>query len=139
MKKILCLCIAVLVSACASGPTPFEEAKLETNTIYMFSKQTSNHSLYLMFLTPTEGSQELIFKTVLNSNPIGSFRIGDPDVYHQKTFEVNARGKLRFLVIEPGLYEDLLPKHQYSHYGSQRDEVTFFRYQLDMRRARVRQ
>lgn len=137
-KKILVLALTVFISACAS-PTPFEEARLQANTVYKFSKQTSSHSLYLKFLTPTEDSQELLFKTVLNSAPIGSFRIGDPGVYHQKEFEVTARGKVRFLVIEEGPYEELLLKHQYSHYGSQRESATIFRYQLDMRRAWIEQ
>ncbi|MFT4606816.1 MAG: hypothetical protein ACI8ZV_000492, partial [Chitinophagales bacterium] len=57
-------------------------------------------------LPPTADSQTLLFKTVLNSEPIGSFQIGDPGVYHQKTYEVSARGKVRFLVIEAGLYEE---------------------------------
>lgn len=138
-KNIFILAFAVFISACASNPTPFEEARLQPDTIYKFSNQTSNFSLYLKFLPPTEDSQQLLFKTVLNSESIGSFRIGDPDVYHQKSYEVNARGKVRFLVIEPGLYEELLPKHQFSHYGSQREDMTIFRYQLDMRRALVEQ
>lgn len=134
LKKLLWFGIVLLVSACASL-TPFEEARLEANTVYKFSKQSSNHSLYLKFLPPTEKQPELLFKTVLNSEPVGSFRIGDPGVFHQVGYEVNARGKLRFLVLVPGLYEELLPKHQYSHYGVQKDELTIFRYQLDMRRA----
>jgi hypothetical protein len=138
IQKVLILALAGFISACAS-PTPFEEARLQTNTVYKFSKQTSNHSLYLKFLPPTGDSQSLLFKTVLNSGPIGSFRIGDPGVYHQKTFEVTARGKVRFVVIEEGAYEVLLLKHQYSHYGSQRESATIFRYQLDMRRAWVEQ
>lgn len=138
LKKILMLALAVIISACAS-PTPFEEARLQPNTVYRFSKQTSNQSLYLKFLPPTEGSQELLFKTILNSEPIGSFRIGDPGVYHQKAYEVTARGKVRFVVAEEGLYEELLLKHQYSHYGSQIEGATIFRYQLDMRRAWVEQ
>jgi hypothetical protein len=137
-KNILYCCMALLISACAS-PTPFEEARLQANTVYKFSKQTSNYSLYLKFLPPTEDSQTLLFKTVLNSEPIGSFRIGDPGVYHQKAYEVSARGKVRFVVVEEGLYEELLLKHQYSHYGSQRESATFFRYLLDMRRAWVEQ
>jgi hypothetical protein len=137
-KKLLTLALAALISACVS-PTPFEEARLQANTVYKFSKQTSNQSLYLKFLPPTEDSQALLFKTVLNSEPIGSFRVGDPGVYHQKAYEVSARGKVRFLVIEEGAYEELLLKHQYSHYGSQRDSATLFRYQLDMRRAWVEQ
>ena len=137
-KNALYFCMALFISACAS-PTPFEEAKLQPLAIYKFSKQTSNYSLYLKFLPPDDDSQALLFKTVLNSESVGSFRIGDPGVYHQKSYEVNARGKIRFLVIEPGLYEELLRKHQYSHYGVQKDELTIFRYQLDMRRALVEQ
>ena len=138
-KNTLILALAVFISACASGPTPFEEANLQPHTIYKFSNQTSNHSLYLKFLPPTKDSQELIFKTVLNSESIGSFRIGDPGVYHQKSYEVNNRGKVRFLVIEPGLYEEVLRKHQYSHFGIQQEDVAIIRYQLDMRRALVEQ
>ena len=139
MKNLIYVFFAAFISACASGPTPFEEANLHPNFIYKFSNQTSNHNLYLMFLTPTEDSQELLFKTVLKSESIGSFRVGDPGVYHQKKYEVNARGKLRFLVIEPGLYEEVLAKHQYSHYGIQREDVAVFKYQLDMRRAFIEQ
>lgn len=136
--KILIIVLVAFISACAS-PTPFEEARLQANTVYKFSKQTSSHSLYLKFLPPTKDSQELLFKTVLNSESTGSFRIGDPGVFHQKSYEVSPRGKVRFLVIEEGLYEELLPNHQYSHYGSQRESATIFRYQLDMRRAWIEQ
>ena len=137
-KNILYCCMALILAACAN-PKPFEEAKLQADKIYMFKNQTSNYSLYLKFLPPEDDNQALLFKTVLNSESVGSLRIGDPGVYHQKSFEVNNRGKVRFLVTEPGLYEELLPKHQYSHYGSQRDEMTIFRYQLDMRRAFIAQ
>jgi hypothetical protein len=128
----------VFISVCAS-PIHCEDARIQPNTVYRFSKQTSNHSLYLKFLPPTEDSQTLLFKTALNSQPIGSFRASAPGVYLQKAHEVSVRGKVCFLLIEEGPYEELLLKHQHSHYGSQREHATIFRYQLDIRHAWVEQ
>jgi hypothetical protein len=39
-----------------------------------------------------KNSQELLFKTLQNSEPIGSFRIGDLGAYHQKTYAVSTPG-----------------------------------------------
>ena len=135
LKKIIYLLLLPLLAGCAAGPTTFEKLKIKPQTIYRFNNPTLNSILYLRFLPPTEESQELLFKNASKSERVTSLEIGMPGVIHQKSYLLTERGKVHFNVLVVGLYEELIRYHQYSNYGIQQDEMSAFKYRLDMRRA----
>ena len=134
MKQLLIVCLISMLIACATS-NPLREANIQTDVVYKFTNPTLSTSLYVKLLPPDGDKNELLFKTARNDEFVNSLELNGPGVYHQKSYHVSPRGKLSFRFFEEGLFESLLRFHQYSSFGSQQDNVAFFRYRLDFRKA----
>jgi hypothetical protein len=129
-----------LMFGCATPPTVFENLKIDVSSIYRFNNPTLNTNLYLKFLPIVEDEPPaLIIKTISRSQSLDGLAPELPGVHLVTPYHLTDRGKLVFNLAIPGLYEEVLRYHQYSNYGVQQDEITLFRYRLDLLRSEILQ
>jgi hypothetical protein len=138
LRNIILLFSFLLITGCATPPTVFETLKIQVDSVYRFNNPTLNSNLYLKFLPIVDGEQPaLIFKTISKSEILSGLEPGLPGVNLATPYKLTDRGKLVFNQAVPGLYEEMLRYYQYSNYGVQQDEITLFRYRLDILRAEI--
>ncbi|MFT5503954.1 MAG: hypothetical protein ACI845_001653 [Gammaproteobacteria bacterium] len=140
LNKAIALSVFFLITSCATPPTVFENLKIEVSAVYRFNNPTLNTNLYLKFLPIVEDEPPaLIIKTISKNQSLNGLEQGLPGVHKAAPYHLTERGKLVFNLAVPGLYEEVLRYHQYSNYGVQQDEITLFRYRLNLLRSEVLQ